>query len=220
MTPLIPVSDVDQTQTQLKIANVSDQTHIRHINRGILPVQYDTATAGSEHIKQCQSLTPLIPVLDINQTQTQLKIANVSDQTYIRHIDGGILPVRYDKATAGSENIEQCQILTPLIPVLDVNQTQTQLKIANVYDQTHIRHINRRILPVQYDKATAGSENIERCQIFTLLIPFWTSIKHKLNSKLQMFSIKLILGIWTKGYYQLDMTKPQLDLRTSNDVKF
>ena len=62
-----------------------------------------------------------------NQTQTQLKIANVSDQTHIRHIDQGILPVLYDKATAGSENIKQCQILTPLIQVLDVHKTQTQL---------------------------------------------------------------------------------------------
>merc|ERR1711867_294751 len=49
---------------------------------------------------------------------------------------------------------------------------------------------------------------------------FRASIKLKLNSKLQMFLIKLILGISTKGYYQFDMTKPQLDLRTSNDVKF
>ena len=66
---------------------------------------------------------PLIPVSDVDQTQTQPKIVNVSDQTHIRHIDRGILPVRYDKATAGSENIEQCQILTPLIQVLDVDQT-------------------------------------------------------------------------------------------------
>ena len=93
MTPLILVLDVDQTQTQLKIANVSDQTHIRHIDRGILPVLYDKATAGSENIKQCQILTPLIPVWDVNQNQTQLKIANVSDQTHIRHIDRGILLV-------------------------------------------------------------------------------------------------------------------------------
>ena len=93
--------------------------------------------------------------MDVDQTQTQLKIANVSDQTHIRHIDQGILPVRYDKATAGSENIKQCQILTPLILVLDVDQTQTQLKIVNVFDQTHIRHIDRGILPVPYDKATA-----------------------------------------------------------------
>ena len=78
-------------------------------------------------------------VSDVNQTQTQLKIANVSDQT---HIDRGILPVRYDKATAGFENIERCQILTPLILVSDVDQTQTQLKITNVSDQTHIRHID------------------------------------------------------------------------------
>merc|ERR1712240_829891 len=48
---------------------------------------------------------------------------------------------------------------------------------------------------------------------------FWTSIKLKLNSKLQMFLIKLILGISTEGYYHFEMTKPQLDLRTSNDVK-
>ena len=80
--------------------------------------------------------------MDINQTQTQLKIANISNQTHIRHIDRGILPVRYDRATAGSENIERCQILTPLILVLDVDQTQTQLKIANVSNQIHIRHIN------------------------------------------------------------------------------
>ena len=87
-------------------------------------------------------------VSDNNQTQTQLKIANVSDQTHIRHIQQGILPVQYDKATARSENIRRCQILTPLIPVWDVDQTQTQLKIANVSNQTHIRHINRGILPV------------------------------------------------------------------------
>ena len=49
---------------------------------------------------------------------------------------------------------------------------------------------------------------------------FWMLIKLKLNSKLEMFPIKLILGISTRGYYQLDMTKPQLDLRTSNDVIF
>ena len=63
-------------------------------------------------------------------------------QTHIRYIDQGILPDRYEKVTAGSENIEQCKILTPLILVLDVDQTQTQLKIANVSDQTHIRHID------------------------------------------------------------------------------
>ena len=148
MTPLIPVSDVNQTQNLLKIANVSHLTHIRHIYRGILPVRYDKATAGSENIKRCQILTPLIPVSDVDQTQTQLKNANVSNQTHIRHIDQGILPVRYDKAKAGSENIEGCQILTPLIPVLDISQTQTQLKIANVSDQTHIRHIIRGKLPV------------------------------------------------------------------------
>ena len=94
-----------------------------------------------------QILISLIPVSDVDQTQTQLKIANVSDQTHIRHIDRGILPVRYDKATAGSDNIELCQILTPLIQVSDIDQTQTQLKIANVSDQTHIRHIDRGILP-------------------------------------------------------------------------
>ena len=93
-------------------------------------------------------MTPLIPVLDVDQTQIQLKIANVSDQTHNGHINRGILPVRYDKATAGSENIEQCQILSPLIPVLNVDQTKTQLKIANVFDQTHIRHIVGGILPV------------------------------------------------------------------------
>ena len=87
MTPLILVSDVDQTQTLLKIANVSDQTHIRYINRGILIVQYDKATAGSENIKRYQILTPLTWVSDVNQTQTQLKILNVSDQTHIRHIN-------------------------------------------------------------------------------------------------------------------------------------
>ena len=86
--------------------------------------------------------------MDINQTQTQLKIANVSDQTHIGHINQGIQPVQYDKATAGSENIEQCKILTPLILVSDIDQTQTQLKIANHSYQTHIRHINRGILPV------------------------------------------------------------------------
>ena len=49
---------------------------------------------------------------------------------------------------------------------------------------------------------------------------FRMMIKLKLNSKLQMFPIKLIIGISTPGYYQFDMTKPQLDLRTSNNVKF
>ena len=93
-------------------------------------------------------MTPLILVLGVDQTLTQLKIANVSDQTPISHIDQGILPVRYDKAKAGFENIEGCQILTPLIPVSDVDQTQTQLKIANVSNQTHIKHINQGILPV------------------------------------------------------------------------
>ena len=148
LTFLILVLDVDQSQTQLKIAKVSNQTHIRHIDRGILPIPYNKATAGSENIEGCQILTPLILVLDVDQTQTQLKIANVSHQTHIRNNNQGILPVQYDKAKAGSENIEGCQILTPLIPVLDVDQTQTQLKIANVSDETHIRHINRGILPV------------------------------------------------------------------------
>ena len=83
-----------------------------------------------------------------HQTQTQLKIANVSDQTHIRHIDQRIIPVRYDKATAGSEKIKGCQFLTPLIMVSDVDQAETQLKIANVSDQTHNRHIDRGILPV------------------------------------------------------------------------
>ena len=149
MYPLVPVLDNNQTQTLLKIANVSDQTHIGHIDQEILPVRYDKATAGSENIEQCQILTPIIPVLEIDQTQSQLKIANGSNQTHIRNIDQGILPARYDKAKAGSEIIEGCQILTPLIPVLDVDQTQTQVKIANVSDQTHIRQIDREILPVQ-----------------------------------------------------------------------
>ena len=83
-----------------------------------------------------------LPVLDVNQTQTQLKIANDSHNTHIRHLDQGILPVWYDKTTGGSENIKRCQIFTPFVPVLDVDQTQTQLKIANVSDQTHIRHID------------------------------------------------------------------------------
>ena len=93
MTPLILVSVVDQTKTQLKIRNVSDQTHNRHIYRGILPVRYDKATAGFENIERCQILSPLILVSDVDQTQTQLKIANVSNQTHIRRIDQGILPV-------------------------------------------------------------------------------------------------------------------------------
>ena len=132
MTPLILVSVVNQTQTHFKIANVSDKTHIRHIDQGILPVQYDKATAGSENIERCQILTPLMLVLDVNQTQTQLKIANVSDQTNIRHIDQEILRVQYDKARAGSENIKRCYILTPLIPVSDVNQTQTLRTLNDV----------------------------------------------------------------------------------------
>ena len=93
MTPLIPVSEFDQTQTQLKIANVSDQTHIRHIDQRILPVRYDKATTGSENIERYQILDPVIPVSDVDPTQTQLKIANISDQTHIGHIDQGILPV-------------------------------------------------------------------------------------------------------------------------------
>ena len=96
------------------------------------------------------------------RTLTKLKL-NSKLQTHIRHIDQGILPVRYDKAKAGSENIERCQILTPLIPVSEFDQTQTQLKIANVSNQTHIRHIDRGILPVWYDKATTGSENTKEC---------------------------------------------------------
>ena len=44
--------------------------------------------------------------LEIDQTKTQLKITNISDQTHIRHMDRGILPARYDKATAGSEKID------------------------------------------------------------------------------------------------------------------
>ena len=107
-------------------------------------------------------MSPLIPVLDVDQTQTQLKIANVSDQTHIRHINRGILPARYYKTTAGTENIELCQILTPLILVSVVDQTQTHFKIANVSDKTHIRHIDRRVLPVRYDKARAGFENIKQ----------------------------------------------------------
>ena len=87
------VSEVDQTQTLLKIANVSDQTHIRHIDRGILPVKNDKTTAESDNNKPCYILTPLILVSDVDQTQTLLKIANVSDQTHIRHINRGILPV-------------------------------------------------------------------------------------------------------------------------------
>ena len=54
------------------------------------------------------------------------------------------------------------------------------------------------------------------------LLSYWfrTLTKLKLNSKLEMFPIKLILGISTEGYYQFNMTRPQLDLRTSNNVKF
>ena len=52
-------------------------------------------------------------------------------------------------------------------------------------------------------------------KFWLLSYQFGTSIKLKLNSKLLMFPIKLILGISTEGYYKFDMTKPQLDLRTS-----
>ena len=99
--------------------------------------------------------------MNSNSTQN----LNVSNQTHIRNIDQGILPVQYEKATAGSENIERCQILTPLTLVSDFDKIQTQLKTANVSNQTHIWHIDRGILPVQFDKATSGSENIEQCQI-------------------------------------------------------
>ena len=61
---------------------------------------------------------------------------------------------------------------------------------------------------------------LNNVKFWLLLYWFRTPIKLKLNSKLKMFPIKLILGILTKGYYQFDMTKPQLDLKTSNDVKF
>ena len=67
----------------------------------------------------------------------------------------------------------------------------------------------------QLDLRTSNDVNFR-----LLLYQFWTSIKLKLNPKLQMFPIKLILGISTEGYYQFDITKPQLELRTSNDVKF
>ena len=77
-----------------------------------------------------------------------INIANVSNQTHIRHIDRWILTFQSDKTTAGSENSELCHILTSLITVSDVNQTQTQLRIANISNQTHIRHIDRGILPV------------------------------------------------------------------------
>ena len=142
MTPLIPVLDVDQTQTQLKIANVSDQTHIRHIDQGILPVQYDKATAESENIERCQILSPLIPVLDVNQNQVK-KVKLILDIS-----TKGYYQFDMTKPQLDLRNFEQCQILTPLIPVLDIDQTQTQLKIANVSDQTHIRHIDQGILPV------------------------------------------------------------------------
>ena len=49
--------------------------------------QFDMTKPQLENIKQCQSFNPLILVSDIDQTQTQLKIANVSDQTHIRHIN-------------------------------------------------------------------------------------------------------------------------------------
>ena len=78
------VSEVDQTQTLLKIANVSDQTHIRHIDRGILPVKNDKTTAESDNKKRCYILTPHILVSDVDQTQTLLKISNVSDQTLLK----------------------------------------------------------------------------------------------------------------------------------------
>ena len=68
------------------------------------------------------------------------------------------------------ENIEQCEILTPLIPVSDVDQTQTQLKIANGSDQTHNRHINWGILPVWYDKATAGSWEHQTISNFEVVV--------------------------------------------------
>ena len=51
-----------------------------------------------------------------------------------------------------------------------------------------------------------------------LLYWFQMSIKLKLYSKLQMFPIKLLLGISTEGYYQFDMTMLQLNLRTMNNV--
>ena len=57
-------------------------------------------------------------------------------------------------------------------------------------------------------------------KILLLSYQFPTLIKLKLNSKMQLFPIKLILGILIEGYYQFDMTKSQLDLRTLNDVKF
>ena len=59
-----------------------------------------------------------------------------------------MFPIKLILGISGSENIEQCQILTPLIMVSNIDQTQTQLKITNVSDQTQMRHIDRGILPV------------------------------------------------------------------------
>ena len=165
-------------------------------------------------------MTPLILVSDVNQTQTQLRIANVSDQTHIRHIDRGILPVGYDKATAGSDNIKRCKILTPLIPVSDVGQTQTQLEKQMFFIKLILGISTEGYYQSSMTKPQLDLRTLNDVNFLLLSYRFRTLIKLKLNSKLQMFPIKLILGILNEGYYQFDMTKPQLDLRTSNDVKF
>ena len=74
----------------------------------------------------------------------------------------------------------------------------------------------------QFDmiKPQLDLRTLNNVKFWLLSYRFWTSIKLKLNIKLQKFPIKLILGISTEEYYQFNMTKPQLDLRTLNNVKF
>ena len=220
MTPLILVSDVDQTQTLLKIANVSDQTHIRYINRGILPVWYNKATGESEDSKHYHVLTPFILVSDVNQTQTLLKIANVSNQTPFRHINWGILPVWYDNATAESSNNEQCHIVTPLIGF----QKSIKLKLYSKLQMFLIKLIlgisTEGYYQFDMTKPQLDLRTSNDVKFWLLSYWFFCSNKLKLNSKLQMFPIKLILGISTEEYYQFDMTKIQLNLKTMNDVIF
>ena len=80
--------------------------------------------------------------------------------------------------------------------------------------------LTKRYYQFDMTKPQLDLRTLNNVKFWPLSYRFQTSIKLKLNSKLKMFPIKLILGILTDRYYQFDMTKPKLDLRTSNDVKF
>ena len=56
--------------------------------------------------------------------------------------------------------------------------------------------------------------------ICTWLQPPWGRMQTTMVPTVGGACARLILGISTKGYYQFDIKKPRLDLRTLNDVKF